>query len=289
MGATRMSWRLAAALCMIAAAAGAAGAQGSEALSIGANQIFWETTVLTAPRFTKAPQVVRTGFPTPDLGDIVRNRIAQVRLVSASQTRAASGPAQSIRIAPLLNRHFKTNLSFTLGGANVWISGTFDRAQKAYVSVLEDGKEARLYNVEDLVKTPQTLDIGSGKYQLKVFPDLSDLLDSEIALVNTTNRKDQQRVTLRDMLTAVAAAGESASIGGDAYKVFYYDDVKNGRLDSSSRSFAFIKVDAQGQFHVFLVPAELIPGDKIAIFQMHDSKSVGLQLSGDTLLLYQQP
>ncbi len=289
MRAKRNGWRLAAALACIASAAVAARAQGGEALSAGAGQIFWETTVLTAPRFERAPGVLRATFPTPDVGQMVKDHLVEVRLVNVGATRVAAGPAQTINIGPLLNRHFKTDLNFTLGGASLWVSGTFDRAQKAYVSILVDGQAARMFNVEDLVKKPEILDIGSGKYQLKVAPDLSDLLDSEIALINTTNRKDAQRVTLRDMLTSVAAAGESATIGGDAYKVFYYDDVKNGALDPSSRSFAFIKVDKQGQFHVFLVPAELVPTDKIAIFQMHEGKSVGLQLNGGSLLLYQQP
>ena len=289
MGSTRMGWRLMAAAALLVGASAAARAQGFEAASAGAQQAFYETQVLAAPRFVQAPRAIETGFPTPDLGNIVRDRIAQVRLISAVDTRAAAGPAQRIDLTTLLNRHFKTDQVFTLSGVQVWVSGTFDRAQKAYVSVLIDGKADQLYNVEDLVKTPQTLQIGSATYQLKVFPDLSDLLDSEIALVNKANRKDEQRLTLRDMLTSVAAAGQSATVSGDAYKVFYYDDVKDGHLDSATRSFAFIKTDAQGQFHVFLVPAELVPADKIAIFTMHDNKSVGLQRDGDTLLIYQQP
>ena len=213
----------------------------------------------------------------------LRDMVTPIASVGAVATPKAA--SQEIPLRGLLNRHLKTSLAFQLVGSNIWISGAFDRTQNAFVSILEEGKPAKFFDVKELPSKPAQVEIGSAKYKLSVSPDLSDLLESEIVLTNVTDKKDQKRVTLREMLSAVSAAGEETRIGGEPYKVFYYDDIKGG----TTRSLAFITTDAKGEFHVFLVPAELIPGDKVAIFKMLGNKAVGLQQAGDKLRLFDNP
>lgn len=291
--------RLAAAAALALAMGGTAFAAGSESAAAGAQLGFVNAAVFAPAHFVRGAQVEAVaGAPAgldslkSALGGILGGgspfhtaalgAMAQVNL-------GAKAASQQVTLAPLLNRHLKTTLTFSMGGKTVWISGSFDRAQKAYVSVLEDGKTARFFNVEELLTHPQLLDVGSAKVKLSLSPDLSDQLDSEIVLTNTANRRDQQRITLRDMLSAISAAGEAVTIGGDSYRLFYYDDIKDGVGNPASKAFAFILTDPTGQFHVFLVPAELVPGDKIAVFKMHDNKPVGLQQDGGALKLFDNP
>jgi hypothetical protein len=276
---------------------GTAFAAGSESAAAGAQLGFTNAAVFAAPRFARGAAVSSVAGTPVDFKDFGRTLLdAGSSLTHTSALTAlaqlnpgAKAASKEVPLAPLLNKHLKTTLTFSMGGKTVWVSGAFDRDQKAYVSVLEDGKAARFYNVEGLLTSPAMLDIGAAKVKLSLSPDLSDQLDSEIVLTNTANRKDQQRITLRDMLAAISAAGEAVTVGGEQYRLFYYDDIKNGAGDPSSKAFAFILTDAKGEFHVFLVPSELVPGDKIAIFKMHDNHAVGLQQAGGALKLFDNP
>ena len=289
---------LSVAVSVVVCAYGSAFAGGFETASAGAGSSFL-TSGFAAPRFVRGAAVASVPGSAVSLNS-VRDVLGRVLGGSALPSPltlgvlAQVGPggktaSKEITLAPLLNRHFKTTLTFQMGGKDVWISGSFDRGQKAYVSVLEDGKAARFYNVEELLTHPGQLDIGSAKVKLSLSPDLTDQLESEIVLTNTANRKDQQRITLRDMLAAVSAAGENVTIAGAPYKLFYYDDIKDGHGDASSKSFAFIQTNAKGEIAVFLVPAELVPADKIAVFKMADNSSVGLQQKDGKLRLFDNP
>lgn len=221
----------------------------------------------------------------------------------APQTKAAVAaptPTQEVDLAKLLNRQLKSKIEYALGGKKVWISGAFDRGtwdpaekmyknQNAYVSVLIDGQEAQFFDVLGVFKKPQVLDIGTGKYKLSVAPDMDDNLNSEIVLTNVANRRERESVTLRDMLAAVAEKGDEVRAGGQAYRLFYYSDIKDGKVDAANRLFVFLLTDAKGELHVFIIPAELVPGDKIAIFNMHDNKSVGLQQADGKLKVFDNP
>jgi hypothetical protein len=200
-----------------------------------------------------------------------------------------AGVSQELALGALLNRHLKTSLKFALGGTSAWVSGGFNRAEKPAVAITEEGKPTRFFDVEALLDSPEIIDIGSAKYQLSLSPNLTDRLGSKIVLTNIANRSEQKKITLREMLAAVAAAGENANVGGQAYKVFYYDDIEEGAASAKSRSFAFILVDAAGEFHVFLIPAELIPGDRVALFKMLNNSVAGLQNTGSVLRVFDNP
>jgi hypothetical protein len=260
---------------------------GAEKSAAGAQSSFGAGFV--QPRFTpgqsQAESVAgRTAALLGTLGSPIDFKGPALAGTVALGTKA---PTKEVALGSLKNRQQKTTLKYTLGGKSVWISGAFDREQKAFVSVLEDGKAARFYNVESLLGGPAALDIGTAKFKLSLSPDISDNLESEVVLTDL-GTKVKTRVTLREMLAAITATGEALSIGGDGYKLFYYDDVKNGAADASSQSFAFILSEG-GEFHVFLVPAEKVPADKIAVFKMKGDKPMGLQNKSGTLRVFDNP
>lgn len=211
---------------------------------------------------------------TATLGPV---RVRSYSAANAAPAAAAAAAAGEVDLAALLNKHLKTALTRVLAGKQVWLSGCFDRQQKAFVSLLEDGKAARFYDVEKLLTPVKDIEIGTGKFRLKIAPDLGNQMDSEIILTNQADRSNWV-VTLKEMLEAVSAAGELLTLHGQEYRLFYYDDIKDGVVQPT-RSLAFIMTDAQGEIHVFLIPEELLPGT----FKMYGNKPVVLQKTGGKL------
>lgn len=269
----RVSAPIWSALLAVCAVAPLAAAPGAENLSAGAQaQLEQAFSQLQGLHFAATQAVDQ---------NVTDQSLVHMYSPAASAGRP-SALVKQVDLSALLNRHLKTTLTYTLGGASVWISGSFDRQQNAYVSILIDGQQAQYFNVKDLLTAPKFIDIGTAKYRLSVSPDLTDQLQSEIVLTNAANRRDQQRITLQDMLAAVAAAGEQVDMGGQAYRFFYFDDV-----GASSHSFAFIFTDAKGEFHVFLIPSEIVPAGQAATFKLYNSLPVGLLQSGGNLSILQ--
>ncbi len=251
----------------------AAAAPSAEGLDAAAQAQFLQAiSGPSAIRFAPAPR---------PMGSVQSESLVDIRAPQAGAAAALS-LVRSVDLAGLLNRHLKTSLHYTLGGVSVWVSGAFDRQQNAYVSILVDGQAPRFFNVSQLLSSPRFLDIGSARYSLSLAPDLFDQLSSEIVLSNVANRHDQTRIQLGDMLDAIEAAGETVVLGAQTYHCFYYDDVSGG-----TRSFAFIMTDAGGGYHVFLIPAEIVPTEQPATFKMYHDQIMGLRQNGQTLRIYQ--
>ncbi len=207
---------------------------------------------------------------------------------AAEGSATPKGPAVAdLDLAALHNRHLKSRLQYLVGGVTVWISGTFDRGQNAFVSVLVDGQTPLFYEVKGLLEKEQTISVGSGRYKLYLAPNLFNKLKSEIVLENTANEDEQVRVTIKKLLDAISAAGDEVKLSDQSYRAFYYDDIKNGRQDPATKTFAFVMTDAAGEFHVFLIPAELVPADQAAVFKMHNNKKIGLQQAGGRLKVFE--
>lgn len=202
---------------------------------------------------------------------------------------AAPAPAADIDLAALLNKQLKTSLQYNLGGKTVWVGGAFDRQQNAFVSVLVDGEAARFFNVRSLLDREQPLSIGTGRYKMYLQPNIINQMRSEIIIENAADEDDKVRITLKKMMDSAGAAGQAVTVGGQAYRVFYSDDVVNGQADPANKVFTFLLVDARGEIHVFLIPAELVPGDKIAVFKMFEDKRIGLIQTGGRLKVYENP
>ena len=216
-------------------------------------------------------------------------KITGAVVAAADANVSAATPALEIDLAGLLNKQLKTSLKYNVGGKDVWVGGAFDRAQNAYVSILVDGGQAQFYNVKSLLDKEQPLQLGTAKYKMYLAPNVINQMKSEIILENAADEDDKIRITLKKMMDAAGAAGHAATLGTHAYRAFYTDDVKNGAADPSARVFTFLLVDAKGEIHVFIIPADLVPSDKIAIFKMFEDKRVGLLSVGGKLKIYENP
>ncbi len=203
--------------------------------------------------------------------------------------QASANEVASIDLPSLLNRQLKSPLKYSLGGKDVWISGAFDRSQNAYVSILVDGSDAVFFNVKGLLDKEESVSAGTAKYKLYLSPNVINQMKSEIVLENAANEDDKVRITLKKMLEGVGAGGAAATVGGQAYKVFYTDDIKAGRVDKTAKTITFILTEASGEIHVFLIPAELVPSDKVAVFKMFNNARVGMMQKDGKLKVYENP
>ncbi|MBI3552283.1 MAG: hypothetical protein HY077_07175 [Elusimicrobia bacterium] len=307
-----MAYRPIALLCAVLAAAPSLAAAGptAESASLSAGTVLSQAFQFTGKiRFFPSPAVpsrLAEGASFEDSSSIDKIHLHTLKAGGISspkpsfQAAALAQPTSTVALGALLNRNLRAGLNAKLGGKDVWLSGVFDRGTydkaknayvdpNAYVSLLIEGDAAvRIYNVKDLLTSPQTIAIGSGQFKLKLSPDLSDQLDSEIVVINLANNH-KDRISLRDLLNAVGGSGEAFTLGAQVYKVFYYDEVKNGRMDPAGKLFAFIATDPKGEFHVFMIPGELIPSDRTATFKMLDDKPLGLKKAGDKLLIFANP
>ncbi|MDX6770617.1 MAG: hypothetical protein SF051_13870 [Elusimicrobiota bacterium] len=278
--------RIAAAALAALVLAGRAEAQ-SEAAAAGARAAFDLSIISPQPEFRRSMrnswQVIAQA--NPGAGFFTVN----AALIATADLGAAAAPTVEVDLASLLNKQLKTSLKYTVGGKDVWVGGAFDRAQNAFVSILVDGEPAKFYNVRSLLDREQALQLGTASYKMYLAPNVINQMKSEIILENAADEDDKIRITLKKMMDAAGAAGHAVTLGTQAYRVFYTDDVRNGQADPSSKVLTFLLVDARGEIHVFLIPAELVPGDKIAVFKMFEDKRVGLTQTGGRLKIYENP
>ena len=277
-------------LILALAAAPARVLAGSEALAVGADAAFRQAAFATPlPRPSAAAWTIHAPIAQMAFPSMNWFSLAVLAQLGGDQVAATAAEVGSIDLATLLNRQLKSPLKYSLGGKDVWVSGAFDRQQNAYVSILVDGSEALFFNVKGLLDKEETITAGTAKYKLYLAPNVINQMKSEIILENAANEDDKVRVTLKKMLEGVGAGGAAATVGGQSYKIFYTDDIKNGRVDKTAKTITFILTEASGEIHVFLIPAELVPADKIAVFKMFANARVGLMQKDGKLKIYENP
>lgn len=211
--------------------------------------------------------------------------------VVGEDAAAAGAPtlAADLDLDVLLNKQLKTALRFNMGGKTVWCGGIFDRNQTAYLSVLVDGQPVRYYDVKGIYKHEEKLRIGSNNYKLWLSANIFSKLKSEIVFTNLDDENDETRFNLKKMLSSVADAGALVPLTGQPYRVFYTDGLRGNQADPSARLFTFLMTEPNGDLHVYLIPVELVPADRIAIFKLFADRAVGLSRSGSSLKIYENP
>lgn len=277
-------------LALALAAAPSRAFAGSEALAHGADLAFMNaafSSPLPAP--SAARWTVQMPRPTAQIMPSMSWFSLTVLSQLGGEPVGAAGQVGDIDLASLLNKQLKGPLKYSLGGKEVWVSGAFDRQQNAYVSILVDGSEAVFFNVKGLLDKEETVSAGTNKYTLRLSPNVINQMKSEIILENKADEDDMVRITLKKMLEGVGATGAAVTAGGKGYKVFYTDDIKAGRVDKTAKTITFIHTEASGEIHVFLIPAELVPSDKIAVFKMFANARVGLSQKDGKLKVYENP
>ncbi|MBI2789250.1 MAG: hypothetical protein HYX59_11260 [Elusimicrobia bacterium] len=263
---------------------------GSEAVALGADQAFMNAAFFQAlPKPSAARWTVQMPRPTAQLLPSMNWFSLSVLAQLGGAPAGAGAEVGDIDLAALLNKQLKSPLKYTLGGQEAWVSGAFDRQQNAYVSILVSGAEPVFFNVKGLLDKEETVTAGSAQYTLRLSPNIINQMKSEIILENKANEDDMVRITLKKMLEGVGATGAPVAVGGQAYKVFYTDDIKGGRVDKAAKTFTFIHTEANGEIHVFLIPAELVPSDKVAVFKMFANARVGLTQKDGKLKVYENP
>ena len=263
---------------------------GSEAVALGADKAFMTAAFSTPMMMPTAAAKMTIQRPMAQLLPSMNwFSLAVLGELGAEPALGTGAQVGDIDLASLLNKQLKSPLKYSLGGKDVWVSGAFDRQQNAYVSILVDGSEAVFFNVKGLLDKEEQVVTGTAKYKVRLSPNVINQMKSEIILENLANEDDMVRITLKKMLEGVAATGAGVAVAGQNYKVFYTDDVKAGRVDKMAKSFTFILTEASGEIHVFLIPAELVPSDKIAVFKMFLNARVGLIQKDGKLKVYENP
>lgn len=196
--------------------------------------------------------------------------------------------AADLDLAALLNRHLKTNLRYQLSGRTVWFSGAFDRSQKPYVSVLVDGFAPLYFDVKALLNQEQHLAVGGASYTLSLSPNIFHKMKSKINLENDRNSREAAHFSVQDMLDNVAAAGQRVALSDQSYQFYYADGLNGGVADPNARMFVFI-YGSSSDFHVYLIPQNLVPSDRVGVFKMFNDKRVGLTSAGGRLRVIENP
>ncbi len=212
---------------------------------------------------------------------------------AASEGSAAplAAPAAEADLKTLLNAHLKGQLTLPLGGKKAFIGGVFDRQQNAFLSVWIEGDAAPLiFNIKGLLDKAGSLKAGAVDYSVYLEPNPLKPLKSRIAFENKANENDNQGVRLGPLLDAIEASGQLVQLAGQAYRLFYYQDVQEGpagaALNPNSRTFALILKDGE-EMHVFLIPEETVPSDQMAIFKVYKDKRVGLQRADGKIKVFE--
>lgn len=273
-------------LLTAALAVPAAAQSGLESLSVAAGARF-QTVALEAASSGFRP-TISAGMPKLDEGAAADfmgelRGSASVLGPASFRSRAVATQAADLELTSLFNRHLKTSLRYQLSGRTVWFSGAFDAAQTAYVSVLVDGSAPVYFNVKALLNTDQHLSIGGAQYTLSLSPNIFHKMKSTISLKNDANSREAARFSVQDMLDAVSAAGLPVGLQGQAYKFYYADGVGGGQ-----RMFVFIHGDSK-DFHVFLIPENQVPADRMGVFTLFGGQRVGLSHRGTSLQVFENP
>ncbi len=282
---TRIAAAALVALCSLAAGRAEA---SSESAAFGARTAFDMSIFAPQPTFKRSVAGTWQAMAAAS-GSSSLFRVNAAMLATAEVSATSASPALEVDLAQLLNKQLKTSLKYSVGGKDIWVGGAFDRAQNAYVSILVDGSPARFFDVKKLLDKEESLPLGTARYKMYLAPNIINQMKSEIVLENEANEDEKIRISLKKMMDAAGAAGHAVTLGTHNYRAFYTDDVKNGTIDASSRVFTFLLVDAKGQIHVFIIPADLVPSDKIAVFKMFEDKRVGLMQAGGKLKIYENP
>ena len=277
-------------LLAAALAVPAAGQYSSESLAVSASARFEAFTAQSASagfRTTVSPGMPKLDSSAADafLGDL---RGSESVLEPGYFRIAAVPPAAELELAPLLNRHLKTSLRYQLSGRTVWFSGAFDSAQTAYVSVLVDGFPPIYFNVKALLDNEQHLSVGGARYTLSLSPNIFHKMKSTINLTNDANSREAARFSVQDMLDAVSASGLAVALSGQPYKFYYVDGVESFTGFTGGRMFVFIHGNSK-DFHVFLIPENQVPADRLGVFTLFGGQRVGLARRGASLQVYVNP
>ncbi|MBI4424724.1 MAG: hypothetical protein HY554_13405, partial [Elusimicrobia bacterium] len=267
-------------VAFLSSPAAAAVSPSPEALAAGAAEGFALSAGAEALRQAVLPVADHwIQSPLPGKDDFDEYMREHSNLPPQEGTAAPAGAPASVDLASLLNRQWRTAAVYPMGGQTVTIGGAFDRQQNAFIGALVAGsKEPRFFNIRGLLDKEAELRVGQAVYGVSLSANILKPMKSQVVFENKADEDDQQRITVKRLLEALSASGETVRLSDQSYQAFYYNDIKEGpagpAVDPATRTLAFLIADGD-DIHVFLIPAELVPSDKVAVFKMYKNKRVG--------------
>jgi len=201
-------------------------------------------------------------------------------------------PTHQIDLKASLNGHLTKTIKATINGKEVFVSGTFDKAQNAFLTVKQGAGDAKLFDIRGLLDAEGKVTIGGQGFSIFLEANALRPLRSRINFVNDADEDDEYPIRLGKLLDKVMEAGKPIQFSDQAYRFYYMDGVKKGAsgpvMDPAARTVGMILKEGE-EMHVFLIPESDIPKDQIAVFKMHEDKRVGMRRNGDKLEIYENP
>jgi hypothetical protein len=191
----------------------------------------------------------------------------------------SAGDAQTVALAPLLDRHLSTTDSFSGAGGVTLIGGTLDLAGDGFLAVTPPGAAARFIKIERGMSGGWNDGVHAYRVNLSVSifrPRLANFI--QIKDVSTGQVIWEKRIN--ELFRLTYKAGEPVNLAGRPYRLFYsarptlglcfiYDDTSGGGHD----------------FKFYMVPLEQIQGAAPTSYKMYGGEVVKLQVSPDLAAL----
>lgn len=187
--------------------------------------------------------------------------------------------AQTVALAPLLDRHLSRTDSFLGPSGKTLIGGTLDGNGDGYLSVTPPGAASRFFKIERGMSGGWG--DGSQSYRVSLSVNIfRPRLANFIQIRNTTTGQLVWEKRISELFRLTYKAGEPVNLAGRPYRLFYsarptlglcfiYDDVSEGGHE----------------FKFYMVPLEQIRGASPASYKMFGGEVVKLHVSPDLATL----
>lgn len=181
----------------------------------------------------------------------------------ASDAGAAPAPLLKFSAEQLFNRHLsRSALKLDMGGVPVTVSGLFNRDRKnGFLTLSSPRFKAPLYfNIKGLLDQEIVITLGKVEYRIVVNPSVRGRMASTVSIQpkDAKSAKPGRDFTVGELFEASYEAGEPVVIGGQEFRLYYFQEVQ-GDLQgqpSEARDFGFLARPKAGVFESYLFPQE---------------------------------
>lgn len=187
----------------------------------------------------------------------------------------AAADAQTVALAPLLDRHLSTTDSFAGAGGKTMLGGTLDLDGDGYLAVTAPGAAPRFIKIERGMSGAWSDGVRGYRVSLSVSIFRPRLANFIIIRDTTTGQVVWER-RINELFRLTYRAGEPVNLAGRPYRLFY--------SARPTRGLCFIYDDVSGgghEFKFYMVPLEQIQGPVPTSYKMFGGDLVRLRASAD--------
>lgn len=211
--------------------------------------------------------------------------------------RDASAPYVSIALEPLLDRHFLTTDSFADGAGTTLLGGTLDLNGDGYLAVSPPGPGSGPPGLSTTyffkIERGMSGQWGDGVRGYRVTLSVNffrSRLANYIQIRDSSSGRLIWEKRINELFRMTYAAGESVTVAGRAYRLFYSslpDLSRHPAVPSVARGLCFIYDDTSngGHYKSYIVPVARIQGEAPTSYEMFGGDVVGLRVTPDLSLL----